>query len=237
MPFFSPKGQRWIENQTGENVSLGSKPDVPPWKSQQRTQEAALSPASNLDMPDRKITEEYFSLFCSSPFRFVFPIVDPVLFRDTINIAYEPWEGMPSTEPVAAQACVLLFVSVISLMEGTLETMPIDSDACSTKAQSLLPQVLLDTSTTALQAAFMQVSKLEGNIWNCLNDKLVYALHGFWKFSGGYSVSCSSMSYSVVTRCTHASDRSYTKRIIGRDRSLLANEETYAQLLLAMLCC
>ncbi|KAJ5399675.1 hypothetical protein N7465_010164 [Penicillium sp. CMV-2018d] len=154
MPSFSADGESWIKAQTGEYANF-PKLGVATWQTLQHTHDLALPTVTNPEMPERKITEKYFSLFCSA-MHLVFPIVDPVLFEDTINTAYEPCKGPPSPARMSAQACVLSFLSNVSLMEGNLEMMPIDGNVCATKALSLIQQALLDTTITGLQALFMQ---------------------------------------------------------------------------------
>ncbi|KAI1491413.1 fungal-specific transcription factor domain-containing protein [Biscogniauxia mediterranea] len=154
MPLFSPNGQRWIQARTGD-VPAFPKLTGAPWENKS-IQEAFLHPVSNLELPDRKVTEEYFSMFCTRGLQFVFPVVDPVLFKDTIDDAYEPWEISPSIKIASAKACVLSFLSFVSLMEGTLESAPIDCDTCAIKAQHLLPQIFLENSIITAQVGLMQ---------------------------------------------------------------------------------
>lgn len=124
----------------------------------------AQRPISQLDLPDRKVVEQYFSFFLSSEFRRAFPLVDPVLFRQTLDLAYgrqygESENGL-SFEQVTAEACVFAFLSVISLLEEErTERFPeipsIDTDMMAAKAQMLLPLTIQALDITSLQTSFM----------------------------------------------------------------------------------
>ncbi|KAK9772248.1 hypothetical protein SCAR479_11103 [Seiridium cardinale] len=155
VPLFSKEGRRWIQTRTGQLAAF-PRLEMPLWHNQLHTHDSIISPASNFDLPDRKVTEEYFSVFSITPIRFVFPIVDPVLFRDTVAAAYEHGGKLPNPDHATAKACVFSFLSIVSLMETSLEATPIDSDACALKAQYLLPRVLVVASVDALQVALMQ---------------------------------------------------------------------------------
>ncbi|KAI0120592.1 fungal-specific transcription factor [Xylariales sp. AK1849] len=154
IPMFSSNGQTWIQTRTGQTPTFPEL-GVTPWHNKQHAYEASLSQVLDLELPDRKITEQYFSIYCTSPMRFIFPFVDTVLFKHTIDVAYDVWHGPFSTEPASAKACVLSFLSLTCLMEGKLDTTPIDSDTCAAKAQYIFPQLLLDTNVTGLQTVLM----------------------------------------------------------------------------------
>ncbi|ORY72148.1 uncharacterized protein BCR38DRAFT_331904 [Pseudomassariella vexata] len=158
IPFFSTDGQEWIKTRTGTSPAFSTLCALgPPWQNQQHVQQALLSSASSLELPDRHIVDEYFAVFRSSPFRLVFPVVDIVLFRDTIELAYEPCEGHLSAEPIIAKACVFSFLAIMTLLEATAEsTAKVNSDACAAKAQFLMPQIVYDTNMTCLEICFMQ---------------------------------------------------------------------------------
>lgn len=131
---------------------------MPLWHNQQQAHDVALVPCADFDLPDQETTEEYFSIFCHTAVRYIFPIVDPHLFRRTITVAYEPLGKVPSMEQAKAKACVLSFLSIVSRLEPARSGPPPDSDAWALKAQYMLPQILLIPSVEVLQIALMQVS-------------------------------------------------------------------------------
>lgn len=157
IPFFSSGGQSWIHARTGQHAVFPLFSSQL-WQNQSQIPKELMHTIKSSDLPEKAVAEEYFSNFLKSSFKLVFPIVDPVLFRRTIELAYEPSLELPSLEVARARACVLSFLSVTTLMEGTSETVPIDSDVCAIRAQQLFPQIMLDVSLTGLQIMFMQVS-------------------------------------------------------------------------------
>ncbi|KAK3402639.1 hypothetical protein B0T20DRAFT_388339 [Sordaria brevicollis] len=168
IPFFSEDGQAWIRSRTGQDASFPKVwGDIPPWQTRPSVDSAFLTkvaqqPIGQLDLPDRKVVEQYFSFFCSSEFRRAFPLVDPVLFRQTLDLAYGhngESDGF-SFEQITAKACVFSFLSVISLLEEErTERFPdipsIDTDMMAAKAQMLLPLTIQALDITSLQTSFM----------------------------------------------------------------------------------
>ncbi|KAI1497599.1 fungal-specific transcription factor domain-containing protein [Biscogniauxia marginata] len=154
MPLFSPNGQKWIQARAGESPAF-PKLTGPPWENKS-VQEAFLHPVSNLELPPRKVTDEYFLMYSDRGLEFVFPVIDTVIFKETIDTAYEPWEISTSVKVAGAKACVLSFLSFVSLMEGTLESTPIDCAVYAVKAQHLLPQIFLENNIITVQIALIQ---------------------------------------------------------------------------------
>lgn len=190
VPLFSPDGRKWIQSRTGQNASF-PRLGVPLWHNQQHRHDTISSPASNLDLPDRKLTEEYLSLFCSAAISHVFPVVDVELFSQTIAAAYEPFGARSAGIHARAKACVFSFLAIVSIMVPAAEAIPVDSDACALKAQYLLPHILIDASLDALQVAMMQVSMPELRLTKAeaYNNKPVYFQPFFWEFPNGVRVS------------------------------------------------
>lgn len=97
-----------------------------------------------------------------SPYRVVFPVVDPALFPKTIALAYQRLEGPVPIECITAKCCVFAFLSIAYIFWNPTIQMPsIDSDAFAMKAYQLLPDVVEDTSVVGLQAMSMLVSLAE----------------------------------------------------------------------------
>ncbi|EKJ67857.1 hypothetical protein FPSE_12005 [Fusarium pseudograminearum CS3096] len=106
---------------------------------------------------DKTVVETIWHVFSNSSFRLVFPVVDPELFYDTINLAYMSWSGeTPSLEHMSQMACVLAFASMIPLFQGSLVDLPpVDTDICAAKARYILTDVLEVPNLATLQVAFM----------------------------------------------------------------------------------
>lgn len=102
------------------------------------------------------MTQTLFYSFLRSGFSLVFPVVDRVLFEDTLRIAYSTPDDTSDPEYIGAKACVFVFVAIASahMLEGS---MYVDSDACAKQGQLLLSDCLEDASITTLQTVFMLV--------------------------------------------------------------------------------
>ncbi|KAH6888188.1 fungal-specific transcription factor domain-containing protein [Thelonectria olida] len=159
MPILSEDGQRWISARTGEDVSF-SRFHL---SFQQRALPPTLSPehfysstGELYTLPPRAVVEQVTEAFLRSSFRLVFPVIDRVLFEETVNFAYEECDGQPSLNRISAKGCVLAFVSIMCLFQNALDNVPpVDGDACAVKAHYLLSDVFEDASIVSLQTVFM----------------------------------------------------------------------------------
>ncbi|KAH7111030.1 hypothetical protein B0J13DRAFT_516379 [Dactylonectria estremocensis] len=160
MPVLSDEGQNWISSRTGEDVSFGrfhhgfQNRILPPALSPSHFYRSESEPH---ELPERSLVELVLDVFCTSAFRLVFPVIDRVLFEETMALAYEPCDGPPSLERISAKGCVLAFVSIMVMFPGgQRELLPsIDGDACAVKAHYLLSGVFEDSSLLSLQTVFM----------------------------------------------------------------------------------
>ncbi|KAF4497363.1 transcriptional activator Mut3p [Fusarium agapanthi] len=157
LPLLSEEGRQWITSKTGHEVVLNhgsidhTNPSQSPAPHVYRDQRALY------ELPDRSITEKAFDAFIHSSFSLVFPVVERVLFKDTIELAYQPYTGdVPSLEHLSAKVGVLAFLSTIVLFQDTFsEVISIDTDLCATKARYLLTDILEIASINNLQIVFM----------------------------------------------------------------------------------
>ena len=171
IPLLLPEGKQWVQSRTGQNISLSKlvTSNKPPWERQRALASNALvmnpHPESAFELPDRTLIDTYFILFCISFVRRIFPVVDPVLFKETIENAYQqPRTRLPYGK-VSTRACVLAFAAFISLVPPLeFETefrkfAPLNSEAYFTRTQCLVPQVLQESaSVEGLQVVSMMVS-------------------------------------------------------------------------------
>ncbi|KAF9875054.1 C6 transcription factor [Colletotrichum karsti] len=160
VPFFSTDGQEWIRSRAGEDASIQTLFALGPLWQTQHPVPILLNgfPQSGPggELPDRATVQEYLALFSASHFALSFPVIDHVLFQETIDVAYQPYEGSPSLEVVTAKAQVFAFFAVVSLFQEDWKSSPeIDGEACAGAAQSLLAMILQDTNMRALQTVFL----------------------------------------------------------------------------------
>ncbi|KAK3904194.1 hypothetical protein C8A05DRAFT_13903 [Staphylotrichum tortipilum] len=159
IPFLSSEGQRWIASRTGENAPLQALRASALLLSRPRH---GLHPSflctnmmhSGMDLPERRVVEECLEMFAVNPFKRIWPAIDNVLFRRTIDAAYDERMGRCSMESVSARACIFAFLSLLTLHHMYPTSMPtLDSEDCAVQAQYLLPQALYHLLLGQLQKA------------------------------------------------------------------------------------
>ncbi|OAA59704.1 c6 zinc finger domain containing protein [Niveomyces insectorum RCEF 264] len=170
IPLFSVHGREWIKARTG--VDVGSRILCPrntrPGMHHMMPSMLAgfVPPSNNLDLPPRPVVERYLDTFWKSKFRLVFPVIDQVLFAQTIDAAYEKrgHAGMDDYEaavtslnPITAKASIFSFLAVLAVARFEFRGLRpgIDGDACASKAQHLVAFVLHETNVAAMQTVMM----------------------------------------------------------------------------------
>ncbi|KAI5464261.1 hypothetical protein BGZ63DRAFT_439435 [Mariannaea sp. PMI_226] len=159
MPILSEEGQKWVSARTGEDVSFS--------RFHLSFQERRLAPALSsgfsytspnelYELPERYVVEAAMEAFFGSPFRLVFPVIDRVLFEETVNLAYEDWASPPSQDHISAKGSVLAFLSIMCLFQGKVQSLStVNGEAYAAKAYHLLSDVFEDASIVSLQTVFM----------------------------------------------------------------------------------
>lgn len=156
----SEAGREWISQRTGQSVSWADF-SIPIEKSSEACLlDNAFSPAL-CELPDKEVTREITKAYLKSYFRLVFPVLDDIFLKSTMETAYEPLEGTRySTKQVSARACVLSLLAIAPRLDISKQTpLPVDADLCAAKARSLLLHIADDDSFTTLETALMLVSK------------------------------------------------------------------------------
>ncbi|KAH9203483.1 putative C6 transcription factor [Leptodontidium sp. 2 PMI_412] len=157
IPLFGKEGQLWIKSRTGEPGAF-DKLDSTYLLSEKRRQvdaRAALlefrSP-NPTDLPDREMVMYYFNTYNSSMKRLIFPVLNPTLFRRTVEIAYLQSSSPSSIGQVSARACILAFIAFLSTYHETTPSQRVMGAEYAIKAQSLVPFILQEcNSVDALQ--------------------------------------------------------------------------------------
>ncbi|KAL3600824.1 hypothetical protein FPOAC2_05073 [Fusarium poae] len=177
LPLISDQGKEWIASKTDMQIDFDEGQQLLPTLALPLSAHPFIDPQDLYTLPDRMAIETLFNAFANSSFRLVFPLVDPGLFYDTINLAYLSWSGKsPSLEQMSQKACVLAFASIIPLFQGSLTDLPpVDTDICATKARYILTDVLEGSNLVTLQAAFMLVSSFLSSLYTRANIIAEYA--------------------------------------------------------------
>lgn len=156
----SEAGREWISQRTGQSVSWADF-SIPIERSPKVCLlDNTFSPAL-CELPDKEVTREITTAYLKSYFRRVFPVLDDIFLKSTMETAYEPLEGTRySTKQVSARACVLSLLAIAPRLDISKQnSLPVDADLCAAKARSLLLHIADDDSFTTLETALMLVSK------------------------------------------------------------------------------
>lgn len=156
----------WIANKSGQGLTLERfplifRPPCPlmplspsPFQQRQSFQELC-------SLPSRDVAQNISKVFFESTFTLTFPVLDRALFQETLQVAYENPDEVPSTPShVMARACVLAALSVTCRFEKSPRDPPaVDGDACAAKARSLLRHVDGHETVVGIETVLILVSK------------------------------------------------------------------------------
>ncbi|PYH46459.1 putative C6 transcription factor [Aspergillus saccharolyticus JOP 1030-1] len=207
IPLLLPEGRQWVQARTGQNVSFSRlvSSAKTPWERQRAFNYDAMmtnSTTSNtFELPPRHIVESYYNMFCQSLMRLIFPVLDPVLYRDTIYQAYEQPNPRPAQEKASIKASIFAFVAFASLVpppeiELQRGLPPVDNEAYIVKAQYYVPQILQETSSLEGLQVFIMLGVYElvtgnlqsANYYGSLAARMIFIL-------GGHTAFCYSSEY------------------------------------------
>jgi hypothetical protein len=159
-PILSVEGERLISSKIGENVNLktlrllSSGSSTPPFFN--------LSHVSSDDLchiATKPLVQQVFGAYFRSSLHLIFPVLDEILFQETIETAYNASKAADSSRShLIARACVLVALSMACrTTEARGMLLGLDGDLCAVKAQRLIGQVSTDVSIVSLQTTLMLV--------------------------------------------------------------------------------
>lgn len=160
IPISSEAGYQWISARTGQNITA-TEFGIPIKSSSPFSMFQPYFAQEICDLPDKSFVREILNrFFASSSFTLSFPILDQVLFEETVETAYKPMERnlLPASH-ISAKACVLSALSLTSrFCPARKNPFSMDADIFAAKAHYLLMQITGYTSLDTLQALLMLVS-------------------------------------------------------------------------------
>ncbi|CAL3969739.1 unnamed protein product [Diplocarpon coronariae] len=154
-PFFANESRDWIRRWAGESAVLdllSPTPVGPLWQREPHHAAVLTVETTVADLPEKGITEQYLQLFRSTPFRLVFPLVDAVLFRATIDSAYEQ-----AGDSLGSIACVFAFLAIMSHQPwAPRSNAAFDGNVCARQADLMMGMASPETNLAGLQFYTMQ---------------------------------------------------------------------------------
>lgn len=169
LPLFSPEGQQWIKEKTGEDSNFDILQGFGPlWQNNRHSNGANLlsiginSGSLSVELPDRAALEFFLAGFANSKLRSVFPVLDPVLFQDTLNMAYSPLQVSERAKVLMARAAVFGFLALVSVFDGERykRSLKMSPEECASTSWHLVTQFEQASMMDGLQAAVMLVFAL-----------------------------------------------------------------------------
>lgn len=166
VPIFSDQGRQWISQRTGQDVK-SAKVAGRVSRCRGHFSHTLLGNPSSLhlspertELPVEDAARKIFTTYFRSSFWLMFPVLDRVLFEETLDITYGAIDAgnLSSPKHVSARACVLSALSVACrLKETKLTSHAIDAAECGFQAECLIPSNAGDVSLTTLEATLMLV--------------------------------------------------------------------------------
>jgi hypothetical protein len=153
------EAQKLVRSLVGHSVNLQdlSMPSLP-WQRYGREKSYPEPEMQNpLKLPDVNILNEYVLSYGTSPTRLSFPIIDLVLFKSTISLAYEI-SSTHSPGASSARACIYAFLSLPGVWDlHATHPLSIDSRELVSAAERYIPQIIQEETMDGLQAILMLV--------------------------------------------------------------------------------
>ncbi|KAL6786842.1 hypothetical protein J3E68DRAFT_440935 [Trichoderma sp. SZMC 28012] len=144
MPIISENGLDWIASRTDQDTTT-LKSYLPRGGSGQPgwSFSALLihAPIGELwDLPDRDLVHKSFGSLSSSSFLVLFSLLDKLLLEETINTAYQFFQGVHTSHThVAARACLWAAFAVLAHLRVSEHfSVSFSSEVCATRAQHFL---------------------------------------------------------------------------------------------------
>ncbi|KZL70896.1 fungal specific transcription factor [Colletotrichum tofieldiae] len=161
---FSDEGRLWISSKTGQILDWAKLHIFTARPSSLTTSWGQVSEQS-CELPDQNACRELVAFFFQSSFQLIYPVIDPILFEETIVLAYESIDNVPSSPTqLSAQACLFAALSIMAFLPGS--AFMIHPDSYARKSHDLLNHITPDTTLMTLQAVIMlHVQRLLGGRW------------------------------------------------------------------------
>ncbi|KAJ5637535.1 hypothetical protein N7490_007414 [Penicillium lividum] len=166
VPKFSSEAESWARSRAGLPMSFAMAYERESLAQHSSHRDAEIMQmrvhmSTPLELPDIQLVDFFLQVYTNSGLRWRYPVIDPVLFRKTVDLAYNQVSGSPLAGNASRAACIYAFLAMKSLIcEDEDQTYAlIDVELCTLKARCLMAEALNEEATLeTLQAATMLVS-------------------------------------------------------------------------------
>lgn len=151
-PHFTQQCEEWVHSRTGQWPRFEYNSDFV-----RTSSSSSLLSSSKIQLPKRWVVQLLFEEYSNSDLILVFPVVDIVLFKDTIALAYST-NHHAQRDQLAAKACVYAFLAIAgNHCPSSKATAFFDCNACAKAAQYLLLECTKVVDIIILQTILMLV--------------------------------------------------------------------------------
>lgn len=169
LPLFSAEGQKWIQARSGRLLSK-SKFALDTVERNDRSSAVSSSEPSEmgsfnrLTLPDQSIVEQCAESYQKSVFRGVLPVLDSILFKETIRWAYMSSNDSPKI--TGARTCIFAFLILAHFFDIGVPLTPTDKiGGYIAKINQSIPVFLEEMTLEAFQTCVMLVSPFSIFLW------------------------------------------------------------------------
>ncbi|KAF7592253.1 hypothetical protein BBP40_000455 [Aspergillus hancockii] len=228
-PLILSEAQKQVRSLMGHSINLQDLlMPSPPWQCHgPETFQRSLPRQCTLGLPDVNLLKEYVASYNVSPIRFSFPVIDPALFRDTIELAYH---GEPNLSPgtASARACIYAFLSVCTVWNvPAVHPLCIDSQILVSEAEQYIPHILQEETIDGMQTIVMLTifhgssGDLQFSLYLAsIMARLIFTLHAHVKSPPVPDGSTPSTTDGILRRSCHLRCLFWTAYYLDKELSI-----------------
>lgn len=159
MQILSPRGAEWMSSRTGEAVDLETFRLLTTVNKPPASASPPYFPPQELhQLPEEEATFEAIGIFNHASIQYSLPMLDRVLFQETVKRAYmQPSDAVSMSLQVPAKACVWALHAMTNRLQRIWGHGDRDSEKSAQKALTLLQLVAETSSLETLQATLLLV--------------------------------------------------------------------------------
>ncbi|CEJ87499.1 hypothetical protein VHEMI04433 [[Torrubiella] hemipterigena] len=157
MQILSPRGAEWMSSRTGEAVDLETFRLLTTVNKPPASASPPYFPPQELhQLPEEEATFEAIGIFNHASIQYSLPMLDRVLFQETVKRAYmQPSDAVSMSLQVPAKACVWALHAMTNRLQRIWGHGDRDSEKSAQKALTLLQLVAETPSLETLQATLL----------------------------------------------------------------------------------
>ncbi|CAI7635341.1 unnamed protein product [Penicillium pancosmium] len=212
------EAREFVRSVLGRSVNLEAlfRPSTP-WKCRiPRYMSQEMPIQSFTELADVRIVNDHVAAYCSSPVRFILPIIDRTLFENTINLAFStPLANASGVS--SAKACVWAFLCLSSIWNFPVaHRLQIDATVLAMEVERYIPRILQEETIDGLQALLMLI----GLYLDSLITRLIYKFGAHVQSPPGSSIAALPDTDGLSQVHHHLRSLFWTAYVIDKEVSI-----------------